>query len=230
MLGKLQAIVLADEPAVDAAGERFVASVVHQNRDGSNALRVAAELKQVSDTVTALVANIDPANLSLLNDRLTQLRKRKEALEDELRSAQRSSDPCDVAGLRKWARAQMAGLHDAMAGTRNDRIRDVIGTYVERITVWPSQKRGEMLLNAAAGPLLKRNDRPEGRSRANKIGATGFEPATFCTPCRRANQAAPRPAKSRSTLRPATARVNPIRPARPDHPAARSRFAIARGG
>ncbi|MFO0837171.1 MAG: hypothetical protein U1D55_01490 [Phycisphaerae bacterium] len=137
MLGKLQAIVLVDEPAVDAAIERFVASVVHQNRDGSNTLRVAAELKQVSDTVTALVSNIAPANRPLLNERLTQLRKRKEALEVELRSAERTNGPCDVTGLRQWARAQLAGLQEAMAGTRNDRTRDAIASYVERITVWP---------------------------------------------------------------------------------------------
>ena len=29
-----------------------------------------------------------------------------------------------------------------------------------------------------------------------RFGATGFEPATFCTPCRRASQAAPRPGLS----------------------------------
>ena len=28
---------------------------------------------------------------------------------------------------------------------------------------------------------------------SKKIGATGLEPATFCTPCRRASQTAPRP-------------------------------------
>ena len=47
---------------------------------------------------------------------------------------------------------------------------------------WPSERRGEMHLNPAAGPLWKRNDRPSRRSRVNRIGATGFEPATFCTP------------------------------------------------
>jgi hypothetical protein len=67
--------------------------------------------------------NIAPANLALLNDRLTQLRLRKECL--------------------------------------------------ERITVWPSQKRGEMVLNPAARPLWKRHDRPKGRSRANPIEVTG---------------------------------------------------------
>ena len=195
VLGKLQAIVLADEPAVDAAIDRFVASATHHNGNAPNTERIAAELKQVSETVTALAMNIDPANLPLLNDRLTQLRRRKEALEDELRGAQRSSDPCDVAGLRKWARAQLAGLHAAMAGTRNDRTRDVIASYVERITVWPSQKRGEMLLNPAAGPLWKRNDRPEGRSRVNKIGATRFELATSWTQTTRSSQAELRPAR-----------------------------------
>jgi hypothetical protein len=61
------------------------------------------------------------------------------------------------------------------AGTRNDRTHDVIGTYVDGITAWPSQKRGEMRLNPAAAPLWKRRDRPKGRSRANPIGATAVD-------------------------------------------------------
>lgn len=102
-----------------------------------------------------MTTHIDPANLGLLNDRLTQLRLRKECLEHELHAARHSKANPDVGALRTWARAQLAGLHDAMAGTRNDRTRDVIATYVVRITVWPSQRRGEMRLNPAAAPLWK---------------------------------------------------------------------------
>ena len=85
-----------------------------------------------------------------------------------------------------------------MNGTRNDQTRDVIATYVDRITVWPSEKRGEMRLNPSAYALWKRgwdgdsqpdrehivqaspkrHDCRKGRSWVNPIGARGFEPPT----------------------------------------------------
>ena len=56
-----------------------------------------------------------------------------------------------------------------MDGVRNDATREVIATYVDRIVVWPSQKRGEMHLNPASRPLRKDHDRPDGRSWSNAI-------------------------------------------------------------
>ncbi len=193
VLDKLQYIILTDEEAVDEAIERFVKAAAKNDPGDADADRIARELKQINDMVTALTTHIDPANLALLNDRLTQLRLRKECLERELRAARQSNGNNDVRSLRQWARAQIADLWAALAGTRNDRTRDVIGTYVERITVWPSQKRGEMALNPAARALWKYHDRPEGRSWANPIGATRFELATSWTQTRRSSQAELRP-------------------------------------
>ena len=105
--------------------------------------------------MTALTTHIDRANLALLNDRLTQLRLRKECLEHELHAARHSKANPDVGALTNLGPCALAGLQDAMAGTRNDRTRDVIGAYVDRITVWPSQRRGELRLNPAAAPLWK---------------------------------------------------------------------------
>ncbi len=182
VLGKLQALVQMDEGAVDAAIEKFVESVEQERPSHDDESRIQRELRQINDLVAALTMNLDPANLTLLNERLTQLRLRKECLEHELRAARQSSRGHDAGALREWAREQLAGLQDAMAGTRNDRTRDVIATYVDRITIWPSEKRGELVLNAAAEPLWKCNDRHNGRSWANAIGATGFEPATSGPP------------------------------------------------
>ncbi len=198
VLDKLQRVVLADEEAVDAAIERFVALATQDAVGAVDTEHLARELEQINETVTAITASIDPANLAMLNDRLTQLRKRKEALEAELRSAERPAATFDVAGLKNWARDRLAGLQQAMAGARNDRTRDVIATYVERITIWPSDKRGEMRLNPAAGPLWKPNDRPSRRSRANRIGATRFELATSGTQSQRSSQAELRPATAMS--------------------------------
>ena len=198
VLGKLQDIVLLDEDALDVAIERFVESVGRQNASTGDADRIAREIKKVNDTVTALTTHIDPANLPLLNDRLTQLRLRKECLEKELRAARQSDGKLDAQALRQWARTQLAGLQAAMNGTRSDQTRNVIATYVDRIVVWPSEKRGGMRLNPSAYALWKRDrdgdsrpnrepivhasrrrqDRPTRRSWVNTIGATGFEPAT----------------------------------------------------
>ena len=92
--------------------------------------------------------------------------------------AKRASAAHDTGALRRWARAQLTGLQAAMDGIRTDRACEVIGTYVGRIVVWPSHKRGEMVLNAAARPLWKHHGRPSGRSWSDQIGAAGFEPAT----------------------------------------------------
>jgi len=178
VLGKLSDIIATDEDGVETAIQRFIASVATSNPGAADAERIAREIAQINDMVSALTMNIDPANLAMLNDRLTQLRLRKKCLEQELRTARQSSTKQDAPAMQKWARAQLAGLQAAMDGTRNDRTRDVVGTYVDRITVWPSQKRGELALNPSAGPLWKSHDRPFGRSWANKVGATGFEPAT----------------------------------------------------
>jgi hypothetical protein len=60
-----------------------------------------------------------------------------------------------------------------MDGVRTDATREVIATYVNKIVVWPSEKRGEMHLNPACRPLWKDHDRSEERSWSNAIGATG---------------------------------------------------------
>jgi hypothetical protein len=100
VLDKLHRLVLSDTSSVDAAIEKLLANVASQSPAAADAERVARELKQVNETVTALTMNIDPANLSLLNDRLTQLRLRKERLEQELRTASRSSASLDARALR----------------------------------------------------------------------------------------------------------------------------------
>jgi len=44
-----------------------------------------------------------------------------------------------------------------MAGTRNDEARNAIAAYVDRLTIWPSKKYGEMTLNSGANVLGKRH-------------------------------------------------------------------------
>jgi hypothetical protein len=184
VLGKLGNIIATDEDGIEAAIRRFAESVATSNPGAADAERIAREIKQTTDMVTAITMNIDLANLAMLNDRLTQLRLRKDTLEEELRMAKRASADHDAGAMRRWAWAQLMGLQAAMDGIRTDQTREVIGTYVDCITVWLSEKRGEMVLNAAAKPLWKDHNCPFGRSWSNRIGATGFEPATSCSQSR----------------------------------------------
>ncbi len=169
MLDKLSRIVAVDADAMETAIQRFIASVATSNPGATDAERIAAEIRQINDMVTALTMNIDPANMAMLNDRLTQLRVRKDALEEELRMAKRARSDHDPTELHRWARSQLTGLQAAMDGVRTDATREVIATYVNKIVVWPSQKRGEMHLNPASRPLWKDHDRPDGRSWSSEI-------------------------------------------------------------
>ncbi|MBM4043989.1 MAG: hypothetical protein FJ279_02660 [Planctomycetes bacterium] len=85
----------------------------------------------------------------------------------------RAASDHDVGALRKWARTQLTNLRAAMDGVRSDETREVIGAYVDRIVVWPSERRGEMVLNPGVRSLWKANDRPGGRSWCNLVGLTG---------------------------------------------------------
>jgi len=87
----------------------------------SNAERIEGELKEIDVTVTALTTNIDPANLSVLNGRLTELRKRKEQLEGGLRSAERAHARTDKKKLRQWALERISGPADVLDGRRDDK-------------------------------------------------------------------------------------------------------------
>ena len=195
MLGTIQDAFEIDSEKVEEAIEGFVADAGKKNGDAAEDQRLARELKQVNETVTALTMNIDPANLSMLNERLTQLRLRKEHLEEEIRVAKEVKDDRTDDALRRWAREKVAGLQAAINGTRNDLARDAIAAFVDHIKVWPSEKRGELVLNPAANSLRKHRDHPKGWSRFNQIGATGFEPATSWSQTRRSSQAELRPVK-----------------------------------
>jgi hypothetical protein len=94
------------------------------------------------------MSGLDPANLPLINDQLTQLRRRKEHLQAELRAARAASRDSDERALRKWATERITGLADAMAGRRNEHVRRVIASYIDEIVVFPTERRGIMRLDA----------------------------------------------------------------------------------
>ncbi len=172
VLGKLERLVLGDSAGTQAAIDRIVALLMNEDGSATEVERLEGELRKVGETVAALTASIDPANLALLNDKLTQLRLRKEHLEQELAAARLAGPSRDERTIRQWAKRQLAGLADALNGRRDDEARRVLGSYVERITVWPSTKRGEMALHPDCWALWKQHDRPERRSCGNQVAGT----------------------------------------------------------
>ena len=179
VLEKLRSLVLGDTECVEDAVEKFVQATRGEQPDQTDVEKLTREMKDIDATVNALTLNIDPANMSLLNDKLTQLRKRKEQIEAELQQAKVSNAHADEAELRQWALDRINGLADALAGRRDDEMRQVIASYVERIELKPSDRTGMMILNGKALPPYKEHDRPEeGRSWVNVVAGVGFEPTT----------------------------------------------------
>jgi len=172
VLGKLNHLVLADLPGVEAGVDRFIEAALGQTSGAPDIDALARQLREVDATVKALIMHIDPANLSLLNDRLTQLRLRRENIEREIADAKTAVQQVDERGLRKWATEQLTGLREVLDGRRDEKARKVIAAYVERIVVTPSAKTGVLELNPGAYGLYNANDRPVGRSCAKEVVCT----------------------------------------------------------
>lgn len=190
VLGKLKRFVFDDCEGVDEAVERFVLLARGDNGREPDTLGNERELEQIEATVNAIMVGIDPSNLPLLNERLTQLRRRKEHLQGELRAAKAASRDHDEKGLRRWARERITGLADAAAGHRNENVRRVLASYVDEIIVDPVRKTGVMRVNAGLAVLIEAgrvgvdhpgllpprnaNDRPNGRSPAFAIAGARY--------------------------------------------------------
>ena len=170
-----------DVKGVEVAVNRFVASVLGGQVDGPDTADLERKIKEVDAAVKAITASIDLANPPLLNERLTQQRQRKEQLEREIAAAQASGSRPNEAALRQWAHQRITGLADAMNGRRDQEVRNVLASCVERIVVTPSTKSGIVAINPRAYDTCgyKENDRPEGRSYVDMVAGAGFEPATF---------------------------------------------------
>jgi hypothetical protein len=171
VLRKLAAMVFADTKGVEAAVDKFVAGVLGGQAGGPDTADLERQIREVDATVKAITASIDPANLLLLNERLTQLRQRRDSIEHDLEKARSSGTRPDEAALREWAYQRIAGLADMMNGRRDAKVRDVLVSYVERIVVTPSTKSGIRVVNAESCDTCryKKNDRPEERSCAKLV-------------------------------------------------------------
>ncbi len=100
--------------------------------------------------MASLTENLDPANLPLLNGKLTQLRRRREHLEAELRNVRIETGGTDEEEIRKWARKLIALFAETVDGRRDFQARQIVGTYIEKIVVTPETREGEIHLNPVA--------------------------------------------------------------------------------
>jgi hypothetical protein len=170
LLERLAHEVFVDGECVEAAVERFVEKASGEQQTNAQFDAWRREVEQIDTTVKAITMNIDPANLPLLNDRLTQLRHRKDHVEREIMRAERSLDGLDEKALRKWANERVGGLAAAMKGQRDEKVRQVIASYIEEIIIYPSTKTGHVTFKTTATKPQNERDRPlEGRSRAYEV-------------------------------------------------------------
>lgn len=147
-LAELQSIVFDDGGGVEEAIERFVATV----RDGHPAdttIRThTREIAQIDAQVDAIVTRLDPANLVLVNDKLTAMRVRKEWLQQQVRAAEATESSMDEKALRRFATERIGMLAEIISGRRDEKARQVIASYVDEIIIEPETKTGYMAVNA----------------------------------------------------------------------------------
>jgi site-specific DNA recombinase len=183
VLGELQKFVLADTRGVEEAIEATVRGL--RERAGSvDTKPIEKELKQIDATIDALVAGLDPANLALVNDKLTTLRRRRDFLQAQMRAVGATKLAFDEAAVRRWAAERVTLLEDLLKGRRDEMARQAIASYVNEIVIDPGEKTATLAVNAGFGPLgnsndpQKPNDPPGGGSQVTVIAGVGFEPTT----------------------------------------------------
>lgn len=150
VLAQLQRMVLSDAGGVEAAIKRFV-EVIRGAPAGPDSAGLEREIAQIDATVNTLIIGLDPANLTMINDRLTQLRRRKEYLQQQLRTAK--SDNVDETAIRTWAAERINLLAEMAAGRRDEAVRRVLASYIDEIRIDPATKTGVLVVNANIAAL-----------------------------------------------------------------------------
>ncbi|MCC6678645.1 MAG: recombinase family protein [Phycisphaerales bacterium] len=147
VLNKLRELIFSDGAGVEEAINRFVEATCRSQGGGVDTGPLRRELAQVDVTVNALLNGLDPANLPLVNDRLTALRRRREHLQGQLRAAQADKERLDEKAVRRWAAERIGLLAEVAAGRRDERARAVMASYVDEIVIDPATKTGRLVVN-----------------------------------------------------------------------------------
>ncbi|MCC6426645.1 MAG: recombinase zinc beta ribbon domain-containing protein [Phycisphaerales bacterium] len=150
VLAELQRMVLADTRGIDDAIE----ATVRELRERAGAVDTKGmekELAQIAATIESLIAGLDPANLPLINEKLTTLRRRKEFLQEQMRAVGSTKLAFDEVAVRRWAAERVTLLDELIKGRRDEMARQAIASYVDEIVIDPGQKTAVMTVNAGLG-------------------------------------------------------------------------------
>ncbi|MEX2372795.1 MAG: recombinase family protein, partial [Dehalococcoidia bacterium] len=160
VLAQLRQIVGRDQAAIEQAVEQFVKAVQAKTEPEERRGGLEAELKAVQkriDSVMALLSDGELDGLAELRETLVNLRRRREALQAELATAEHSAVvPMKAADLRTWARSRLAEIGTMLSEVENNQtLREVVQAYVIRIDVDAKAKRGTLVLPADTLAILE---------------------------------------------------------------------------
>ncbi len=175
VLEQLQEMVFQDSGGVEEAIEWFI-NAVRSAHPTDGAIRAhQREIAQIDAQVDALVAHLDAANLALVNGKMTNLRTRKEWLQQQVRAAEMQEASLDEKALRSFATERIGMLAEIMGGRRDEKARQVIASYIDEIVIEPETKTGYMAVNA--GLFGEAPDAPDGGAEAVGESEANFEAA-----------------------------------------------------
>lgn len=149
VVDRVRAVLLGDYETVEDAVEGFVAQTL-AGRETQDDGGVERELDAVNRRIKATVAMLaDPAfdGLDELKTTLADLKTRRDALQARLAAAPASNVPFKESDLRRWATERFTRLDNIALGRYADvEARSLIHSCIDRIDIFPFEKRGSLYL------------------------------------------------------------------------------------
>ncbi len=149
VLDRLQEAILKDLREHDVLNT-FSERVSTSSSRHHDARRLERDIAQLDTQITALIAGVDPANVRLINTRLTQMRTRRERLEEQLRLAQAADAHFTGDNARRWAVEQLKIFAEVVRGRRDEKARQVLACFVDEIVIDAAAKTGTLVINPNA--------------------------------------------------------------------------------
>lgn len=159
LLGQIKALVFAQGQTVENVVERFVQEILatqQQDDTGRRLKEIDTGKARIRQSVDALLSNIEPENMALINSKLSDLRRQLAELDAEAKQLKAEAPKTvDAASLRKFAYEKLSRLQETVTGYGDTvRTRQVLEGYVAKIEVNPQEKCIETYLYRDALPFL----------------------------------------------------------------------------
>lgn len=159
VMQRLSAIIPADEKAIAAATQRFMATRSAKIQPQDNGSAVEKELAAVNRRIKTLVATLADGDLNDLPEvkqALMEMKRRRDTL--EARQANTASPAVRFTDeqTNEWATATLRDLAGALRGRpTSETLRRVVHNCVDRIEIDPEAKQGRLFLPADTCSLLQ---------------------------------------------------------------------------